>query len=59
VYVRELPLADRFVDHYVAAGIPTVTDAEFADAVFDLSERRRQLLGIVEADAWHWPPIDS
>ncbi|QFU83985.1 potassium channel family protein [Natronorubrum aibiense] len=37
--------------------IPTVDDEAFADAVTDLSERRRKLLGIVRADAWHWPPL--
>jgi len=23
-----------------------------------LSDRRRKLLGMVEADAWHWPPVE-
>jgi len=39
--------------------IPTVPDREFADALDQLTERRKQLLGIVTADAWHWPPIDK
>ena len=38
--------------------IPTVSDEEFAEAIEDLSHRRRQLLGAVQADAWHWPPVD-
>lgn len=41
-----------------AEGIPTVPDEEFADALDDLEERRRELLSVVNADAWHWPPID-
>lgn len=38
------------------AGIPTVSDEEFADALDDLDERRRQLLGVVESSGWSWPP---
>ncbi|GAB3677835.1 potassium channel family protein [Halopiger thermotolerans] len=38
--------------------IPTVSDQEFADALADLTERRRKLQAIVNADAWHWPPVD-
>ncbi|MDG5819900.1 potassium channel family protein [Natronococcus sp. A-GB7] len=37
--------------------IPTVDDGEFEDAVAELTKRRRNLLGVVRADAWHWPPI--
>ena len=37
-----------------AAGIPTVSDADFAKRLDELSERRRQLLGVVRADAWSW-----
>ncbi|MFD1600822.1 hypothetical protein [Halobellus rarus] len=46
-------------DRLRSEGVPTVSDDEFADALDELSERRRKLLGIVTADAWHWPPIDS
>lgn len=37
------------------AGIPTVSDEEFAAALTDLDERRQVLLGLVEADARQWP----
>ena len=37
------------------AGIPTVTDAEFEEALAGLEQRRRRLLGVVRADAWQWP----
>lgn len=39
-----------------AAGLPTVTDAAFAESLAALDERRRTLLGMVEADAHQWPP---
>ncbi|SEP82142.1 potassium channel family protein [Natrinema salaciae] len=39
--------------------IPTVSDEEFAAALEDQTERRQQLLAIVEADAWEWPPVDE
>ncbi len=42
-----------------AADLPTVTDEEFTDALADLQERRRKLLGVVIADAWHWPPTHT
>ena len=35
-----------------AAGIPTVSDDEFAATVDDLSHRRRMLLGLVRNDGW-------
>lgn len=38
-----------------AAGVPTVSDSEFADALAGQEERRRKLLGMVRADAWPWP----
>lgn len=38
-----------------AAGIPTVSDEEFADALADLKERRRKLHGLLLADGWQWP----
>ena len=36
-------------------GIPTVSDEEFAASIENLDERRRTLLGLVEADARQWP----
>jgi hypothetical protein len=47
------------LDRLRTESVPTVSDREFADALDDLTERRRKLLGIVNADAWHWPPIDK
>jgi hypothetical protein len=47
------------LDRLRAAGIPTVPEREYADALADLEPRRRKLLGVVTADAWHWPPIDQ
>ena len=41
-----------------AAGIPTVSGEAFAAALADLDERRRKLLGMIEADAWEWPPVE-
>lgn len=49
------PDLDRLRDE----GVPTVPDSEFADALDELTERRRKLLAVVNADAWHWPPIDD
>lgn len=37
------------------ADIPTVSDDEFETGLNDLDERRRMLLGLVEADARQWP----
>jgi hypothetical protein len=42
-----------------ASGVPTLSDEEFESTVDDLSERRRKLLSVVRADAWHWPPVDD
>ncbi|AXR80332.1 potassium channel family protein [Natrarchaeobaculum sulfurireducens] len=39
-------------------GVPTVEDEAFADATDDLDDRRRKLLGIVQADGWQWPRIN-
>ncbi len=41
------------------AGIPTVSKEEFASALNNLIERRQKLLGLIEADAWYWPPIKT
>lgn len=41
-----------------AAGIPTVGDGEFCQRLDELGERRRQLLGVVHADAWQWQEVD-
>lgn len=38
------------------ADIRTVSDDEFGEAIDDLTERRRLLLGAINADEWHWPP---
>ena len=46
------------LDRLRAEEIQTVSDEEFADALEDLTERRRKLLGVVEADAWNWPSVD-
>lgn len=45
------PDLDRLRD----AGIPTVSDEEFADALDDLEKRRRQLHAVVETSGWSWP----
>ncbi|SEW31396.1 potassium channel family protein [Natrinema salifodinae] len=37
------------------AGIPTVSDDEFAESLRDVRDRRRTLLGLVESDARRWP----
>jgi hypothetical protein len=42
-----------------AAGIPTVSDEAFDDAVEDLDERRQTLLALVESDARQWPAADD
>ncbi|QSW99223.1 two pore domain potassium channel family protein [Haloterrigena alkaliphila] len=39
--------------------IPTVSDQEFAEGLAELTDRRRHLLGLVEADAWEWPPVED
>ena len=39
-----------------AMGLPTVSDDAFAEALAALAQRRRTLLGMVEADARTWPP---
>lgn len=40
-------------------GIPTVSDQEFAEALAEVTDRRRRLLGVVKADAWEWPPVEE
>jgi hypothetical protein len=52
--VPPLPELDRLREE----GIPTVSGEEFADSLEELADRRRKLLGVAEADAWHWPPVD-
>ncbi|WP_049924369.1 potassium channel family protein [Halopiger djelfimassiliensis] len=47
------------LDRLREAGVPTVSDEAFAAALADLTDRRRKLRGVVDADAWHWPPIDD
>lgn len=41
------------------ADIPTVSDEEFADALDDLDERRRQLYAVLEASGWSWPSAEQ
>ena len=41
------------------AGIPTVSDGEFAAAVDGTTDRRRRLLGLVKANARRWPGTDD
>ncbi len=40
------------------ADIPTVTDDEFARSLDRLDDRRRRLLGLIEADARQWPSVE-
>ncbi|ELY57501.1 potassium channel family protein [Natronolimnohabitans innermongolicus] len=54
----EVPPAPELA-HVREDEIPTVADEEFAEALATRSERRRKLLGVVRADAWHWPPIEE
>lgn len=49
------PLPD--LDRLRAAGLPVASDEDFEAAVGDLTAHRRKLLGMVRADAWHWPPV--
>lgn len=39
-------------------GLPTVPQEEFEEALADLDDRRRRLRGMIQADAWYWPPIE-
>lgn len=41
------------------AGIPVVSDEEFASAIEDSSMRRRTLRGLIEADVRQWPSSDE
>ncbi|WP_440764589.1 ion channel [Natronorubrum sp. DTA7] len=36
-----------------------MADGEFDEALEDLTDRRRKLLGVVRADAWYWPPLET
>jgi hypothetical protein len=47
------------LDRLREEGISTVEDGEFDEALEALADRRRKLLGVVRADAWHWPAIDE
>ncbi|WP_255169084.1 potassium channel family protein [Natrononativus amylolyticus] len=40
-------------------GIPTAPAAAFEDDLEGLGERRRKLLGMIESDARHWPPLEE
>lgn len=37
-----------------SAGVPVVGDQEFDEAVRDLADRRRTMLGLVRGDGWEW-----
>lgn len=55
-----IPTADRTppppdIDSLQNAGIPVVSDEEFANSLEELEERRRKLLGVVESDVRQWP----
>lgn len=41
------------------AGVPTVSDEEFADSLDALERRRRRLLGLIESDLREWPNRDD
>lgn len=41
------------------AGIPTVPDREFTEALGDVQKRRRQLLALIKSDTRSWPNQDS
>ncbi|WP_254546978.1 potassium channel family protein [Halomarina pelagica] len=47
------------LDSLREAGVPTVSDDEFARSLDALDERRRQLLGLVETDARRWPSREN
>jgi hypothetical protein len=36
------------------AGVPVGDEQEFAEAVRDLGDRRRTMLGLVRGDGWEW-----
>jgi len=55
----EAPPPPPDLDELRKKGVPTVSDREFADSLDDLADRRRKLLGIVNADAWEWPPEET
>lgn len=59
-YTDTIDPADRVppapdLDRLREAGVPTVSDEEFADALADLAERRRQLRAVIEASGREWP----
>jgi hypothetical protein len=39
-------------------GVPTVSEAEFAEAVHEVDKIRRFLLGLVEGDGWSWRDVN-
>lgn len=49
------PDLDRLQDD----AVPTVSEDEFIDDLEGLNERRRKLLGVMTADAWHWHPVNN
>ncbi|WP_254863614.1 potassium channel family protein [Halovivax gelatinilyticus] len=47
------------LDRLREEGIETVSDERFAEVLDAKRERRRKLLGVVEGDAWEWPPVEE
>ncbi|WP_226012845.1 ion channel [Halomicrobium salinisoli] len=43
------------LDRIRERGVPTVSDAEFADVLEETADRRRKILGVVQSQAWQWP----
>ncbi|WP_224269774.1 potassium channel family protein [Haloprofundus salinisoli] len=47
------------LDSLREAGVPTVSDEEFADSLDTEEDRRRQLLGLIDSDLREWPNGDD
>jgi hypothetical protein len=47
------------LDRIRNADVPTVSDETFAQSLTEITERRRKLRGLVEADARDWPPVED
>lgn len=47
------------LDSLRASGLPVVSDEAFTDALESLEDRRRKLLGLIEADVWQWSLVQS
>jgi hypothetical protein len=53
------PPAAPDLSHLRSQGIPVVDDAAFDQALTELGERRRKLLGMVRADTWAWSMVNE